>query len=80
MHVHKNANQQGMYFEFFGIGKGKVLKVINDGHRLNKLVDVQASMKEVFEEASAFVMACHGILQVDNMSLARYNVWLAKNK
>ena len=35
-------------------------------------------MEEVFTEASAFVMAYYGHPQVDNMSLARYSVWLAK--
>ena len=64
--------------QFFGIGKGKVLKVLRDGLRLNKLGVLQSDMKDVYKEAERFMLACYGATKSENMSAARYDIWLSK--
>ena len=64
--------------QFFGIGKGKVLKVIRDGLRLNKLGVLDSDMNDVYKEAEQFMLACYGATKSENMSAARYDIWLSK--
>ena len=62
----------------FGIGKGKVIKALNDGFRINKLGDTDSDMDEIYRECERFMLACYLSSQSENMSVARYDVWLSK--
>ena len=64
--------------QLFGVGKGKVIKALNDGFRLNKLGDTDSNMDEVYRECERFMLACYGSSKSDTMSAARYDVWLSK--
>ena len=62
----------------FGVGKATVVKVLLQGHRLNKLGESEANIDEVIEEATAFPAACYGSRVKESMSKLRYRMWLIK--
>lgn len=65
---------------YFGIGKAKVLKVLEAGYELQHLGNISADLKDVFCEATNFVAACYGqkCQPGETMSDIRYKVWAAK--
>lgn len=62
----------------FGIGKGKVLKALNDGHSLSLLGDPSAELSEVIQQASQFMTACYGQAKCSSTTEARLRVWASK--
>ena len=45
---------------YFGIGKTKVVKVLEAGNRLNHLENASANLEDVVCESPAFIAACYG--------------------
>ena len=45
---------------YIGIGKTKVVKALEAGHRLSHLGNPMASLEDVLCESAAFVAACYG--------------------
>lgn len=62
----------------WGVGKVTVLKVLLNGHRLDKLGVLEENMPDTIAEATRCVAACYGSKGKDSMSQVRYEMWLAK--
>ena len=45
---------------YFGIGKTKVVKVLEAGNKLNHLGNPSANLEDVLCESTAFVASCYG--------------------
>ena len=62
---------------YFGIGKTKVIKALEAGHRLSHPM---VSLEDVFCESAAFVAACYGQkCEVhETMTDVCYKVWVSK--
>ena len=58
----------------WGIGKGKVLKVLQSGQHLAKLGGQRFSMQEIIKEATSFAAACYGVKESQEMSTVRSQV------
>ena len=65
---------------YFGIGKTKVVKVLEAGNRLNHLGNPSANLEDVLCESTAFVAACYGqkCEARETMTDVRYKVWVSK--
>ena len=62
-----------------GIGKGKMLKTVQTGKcSLSLLGDVNADMKDVTKQATAFMCMCYNVSNATTMTDARIKVWLSK--
>ena len=46
--------------KMFGIGKKKIVSVLQQGFHLQKLGDIQSEKTSIIEECSKFVAACYG--------------------
>ena len=64
--------------QFFGIGKGTVMKIMSSGCKLNELGNPSASMEDIVKECTAFIAKCYGSPDANTMSTARYSMWLLK--
>ena len=64
----------GMY----GIGKGKVIKVLRSGTNLRLLGKENVPVKDLLTEAYEFVAACYGYPKEDNVEELRFKVWSVK--
>ena len=62
----------------FGIGKGTVLKTLQSGYELSSLGQIDAPFIEVMNQATAFMTACYGQTNCENMSQARHKIWAIK--
>ena len=62
----------------FGVGKGKMLKVLNSGIPLGKIGNIQANWSDVMKQATKFTAACFGQPKATSMSEARVSVWTAQ--
>ena len=60
-----------------GLGKAKVIKHLQKGHKLEQLGEPNAALPDLIAEASSFVAACYGKKSI-NMSNVRFDVWLTK--
>ena len=56
---------------YFGIGKGKVVKVLWSGYILPSLGDTNAELPDVVQESTIFIAACYGFPQCENITTAR---------
>ena len=63
---------------YYGIGKGKVIKVLRDGYLLPALGDTNATLPVVVQESTAFIAACYGYSDCENMTSARQKMWKHK--
>ena len=67
---------------FYGIGKGKALKVLKSGnYKLSLIGDTGLPMAQygkLIEEASRFLLACYNLLEAPNLTAARKLAWRAK--
>lgn len=63
---------------YFGIGKGKIVKVLRSGLSLSLLGDERAEMNDVIEQATSFISACYGQHGCKQMSETRVKVWASK--
>ena len=62
-----------------GIGKGKMLKAVQTGKcSLSLLGDVNADMKDIVNQATAFMCRCYNVANAATMTEARIKVWLTK--
>ena len=64
--------------QLYGIGKGKVVKAIQNDVYLNKLGDIHESFDNVYNECEQFMLACYGAQKSASMSAAQYDLWLSK--
>ena len=67
---------------YFGIGKTKVVKALEAGHRLSHLGNPMASLEDVLCESAAFIAACYGQkCEVhETMTDMCYKLWASKTK
>ena len=65
---------------YFGIGKTKVVKVLEAGNRLNHLGNPSVNLEDVLCESTALVAVCYGLKceACGTMSDVRYEVWVSK--
>ena len=56
-----------------------VIKVLKAGYELSTIGNVDASFKQVLNQATAFISACYGIKESTDMSHTRLLVWGKKN-
>ena len=62
-----------------GIGKGKMLKAVQTGKcSLSLLGDENADMKDIVNQATAFMCRCYNVPNAATMTEARIKVWLTK--
>ena len=62
----------------FGIGKGKILKVLNTNLPLDMIGNIEADWSDVMKQATKFTAMCYGQSKVTSMSEARLGVWTAQ--
>ncbi len=62
----------------FGVGKGKMLKVLKKGVSVDMIGDIQADWSDVMEQATKFTAACYGQPKATSMSEARVSVWTSQ--
>ena len=62
----------------FGIGKGKMLKVLKTGLNLDMIGNAEANWPEVLKQATKFIASCYGQSKTNSMSEARVSVWTSK--
>ncbi|KAG0713655.1 hypothetical protein GWK47_015737 [Chionoecetes opilio] len=62
----------------FGIGKGKMLKVLKTGLNLNMIGNAEANWPEVLEKATKSIASCFGQSKNNSMSEARVSVWTSR--
>ena len=62
----------------WGVGKGKLVKVLKAGHTLPSIGTVSASDAEVVQEATSFMAACYGENKSTTMTAVRRRVWKGK--
>ena len=64
---------------YYGIGKSKVIKILQSGYCILAVGDVNAELTVVNQEASKFVSACYGYPHcVDTMTTIRQKMWINK--
>ena len=62
-----------------GIGKSKMLKTVKaEQCSLSLLGDVNANMKDIIKQATAFMCNCYNVSNVTTMTEARIKVWTAR--
>ena len=64
---------------YFGIGKGKVIKVLREGCELTQIGQMDASIDDVVLQATRFISSCYGIKDTENMTETRIKVWAKKH-
>ena len=64
----------------FGIGKKKIVSVLQQGFHLQKLGDIQSEKTSIIEECSKFVAACYGFKGKSNLTKARFSLWVKRTK
>ena len=62
----------------WGVGKGKVVKVLKAGHTLPSIGSVSASEADVVQEATSFMAACYGENKSTTMIAVYWRVWKGK--
>ena len=62
----------------WGVGKGKVVKVLKAGHTLPSIGTVSASEAEVVQEATSFMASCYGDNKSTTVTTVRRRVWKGK--
>ena len=65
---------------YFGVGKTKVVKVLEARNRLNHLGNTSANLEDVLCGSTAFIAACYGqkCEARETMTDVRYKVWVSK--
>ena len=63
---------------YYGIGKGKVLKVLKSGLTLNAVGDIHAQTNDIIQETTTFVSTCYGVPQSLSMTETRLAMWAKK--
>ena len=66
--------------KMFGIGKKKIVSVLQQGFHLQKLGDIQSEKTSIIEECSKFVAACYGFKGESNLTKARFSLWVKRTK
>ena len=64
----------------WGIGKAKVVKVLQTGTQMDLLGNVAANIPDTIKEATTFMAACYGHPDVDNLASLRFKVWKGKTR
>ena len=64
---------------YLGIGKGRVIKHLKEGCDLSAIVNVDAPLQQVLDQAVRFISACYGMEDSTDMSHTRLLVWGEKN-
>ena len=64
--------------QLYEIGKGGIVKAIQNDVYLNKLGDIHESIDNVYNECAQLMLACYGAQKSASMSAARYDLWLSK--
>ena len=64
---------------YFGIGKGKIEKLLKQGYDLSGIGNVHSSLNDVIQQATEFIAACYGVKDGSDMSDVRVHVWGKKN-
>ena len=59
----------------FGVGKGKMIKVLTSGVPVDIVGDVEADWSTVMKQATTFTAACYGQPNATSMSEARISAW-----
>lgn len=62
----------------FGIGKGKIVKVLKMGNSLSLLGDKTANIEDINKQASTFINKCYGYPKCLTVSEARVRAWSTK--
>ena len=62
----------------WGIGKAKVVKVLQTGVQITSVGDTAANLPDILCEATAFTAACYGHPQTDNLGTLSFKVWKGK--
>ena len=62
----------------WGIGKAKVVKVLQAGRQLVELGNSTAALADVVQESTAFIAACYGNPEAVTMTDVRFKVWKVK--
>ena len=62
----------------FGVGKGKMLKVLRKRVSVDMIGNIQADWSKVMEQATKFTAECYGQPKATSMSEARVSVWTAQ--
>lgn len=60
--------------QLLGIGKTKVVKVLQAGHQLLELGNTTAALADVIQESTTFIVACYGHVEAVTMTDVRFNV------
>ena len=66
--------------KMFGIGKKKVVSVLQLGFYIQKLVDIQSEKTSIVEECSKFVAAFYGFKDDSNVTKVRFSLWVKRTK
>ena len=64
--------------KMFGIGKKKIVSILQQGFHLQKLVGIQSEKTSIIEECSKFVAACYGFKDESNLTKARFFLWVRR--
>lgn len=64
--------------QLYGIGKTKVVKVLQDGHQLSELGNVNAAMADVLQESTKFIPYCYGYSTATTITDVRIRMWKTK--
>ena len=62
----------------WGIGKAKVVKVLQTGVQMFSLGNIAANLPDVLHEATVFTAACYGHPETDNLGTLHFKVWKGK--
>ena len=64
---------------YFGIGKGKVKKLLKEGYDLSGIGHLHTTLSDVINQATKFIAGCYGVKEATDMSDVRVHVWGKKN-
>jgi len=64
--------------QLWGIGKTKVVKLLQAGHQLTELGNDTAALADVVQESTTFIASCYGYANATNMTDARIKMWKLK--
>ena len=60
--------------KMFGIGKWKIISVLQQGFHLQKFGNIQSEKTSIIEECSKFMGACYGFKDESNLTKARFSL------
>ena len=64
--------------QLWGIGKTKVVKVLQAGRQLLELGNTTAALADVIQESTTFIAACYGHVEAVTMTDVRFKMWKVK--